>query len=96
MAEGTVTKLRAKTTMRTRKEFSEIEDDLNQIKCILACASAALGHAQDAADAGVSDLEAKSWWVINNCVKDFEKLEDDLQQWHMDHDHSPKREVTHG
>ncbi len=74
------------------KSYSEIEHALNLVKCTLACASVALGKAQDSAD---DELAAQTWAVINACVLDLGRVEVELEDWHMAHEHSPKDEVAH-
>ena len=69
------------------RQYSEIEAALNDVKCMLTCASMALGKAQDTDD---RDLGAKAWSVINSCVGKLDRLENDLDAWYVAHEHSPK------
>ena len=71
----------------TYREYSEIENDLNTVQCALACASVALGQAQDGLNV---ELGAKAWKVIHTCVGKLNRLNDDLDSWHVSHEHSPK------
>lgn len=88
MSNSSVTPIiRRKATTPKTPLYEEIESAIHHIKCTLACASVALGKAQDESDI---DLAAKSWWVINGCAQDLERLADDLERWHMRHEHSPK------
>ena len=102
MADNVVTPIRPPAKKRTPRKvavryrtYSEIEHDLNQVKCTLACASAALGKAQDEED---GDLAVQSWVVINDCVHELGRIENELDSWHVSHEHSPKspKEVTDG
>ena len=74
------------------REFDDIEQDLNTVKCQLTCACFALGQAQDAGD---DDLGTKAWKVIDSCVASLDRLEDDLDRWNLNREHSLK-EVSNG
>jgi len=68
----------------------QILESLNQVKCTLACASVALGKAQDEED---EELAAQSWAVIHTCVGELGRIEDEFDSWRVSHEHSP--EVAH-
>ena len=69
------------------RPFGEIESFLNQLKCELTCASLALNNAQDHEDYA---LGATDWSVIKSCVERLDRLENDLDSWHVSHTHEPK------
>ena len=75
------------------REFSDIENDLNALKCSLTCACLALGQAQDTGDV---NLGAKAWRVIRSCVEGFDRLEEDLDNWNVSHEYSLKGGVSNG
>jgi hypothetical protein len=96
MSSENVTPIRppAKKQRRVKvpyRAYSNIESDLNRVKCILACASAALGKAEDEDD---GDLAAQSCSVIRNCVRELGRVENELDEWYVHHEHLPK-EVAH-
>jgi hypothetical protein len=92
MSSENVTPIRPPAKQRRRgnvpyRTYSNIENDLNRVKCTLACASAALGKAEDEAD---GDLAAQSCSVIRACVRDLGRVENELDEWYVHHEHSPK------
>jgi len=97
MSSENVTPIRPPTKKRRRgkvpyRTFSNIESDLNRVKCTLACASAALGKAEDEAD---GDLAAQACSVIRGCVRELGRVENELDVWNVHHEHLPKG-VSHG
>jgi hypothetical protein len=74
------------------REFDDIAADLNQTKCMLACAIAALSQAQNDED---GSLGVQSWNVIHACGNALERIENELDGWYVSHEHKV-REVTRG
>ncbi len=78
MAE--VTPIRSPEPPRVEQEraFSKLLDDLLAIQSTIACASVALGQAQDNAE---SELGAKAWMVINRCAGELDRLHSAFDSW---------------
>jgi hypothetical protein len=80
--------------MQVGRAFSKLLDDLNVAQCTLACASVALGQAQDiliTADERevreCRDLGAKALTVIYRCVAELDQLHTAFDCWHVDQAH---------
>lgn len=81
-----------RTVMTRFRPYAEIEGDLNRVKCTLACASIALGEAESLGD---DDLAAQAGNVIHQCVGRLSRVENDLDAWHVAHEHSTKEVGRH-
>jgi hypothetical protein len=70
------------------RAFSALLDDLNAVHCTLACASLALGQAQDEDVAEESRvLGAKAWTVVHRCAEELDRLHNAFDRWHVDLSH---------
>jgi hypothetical protein len=70
-----------------------VEQEISSIKCSLACASFALGSAQDTED---GELGARAWWVIDECVERLSQLEVAAEDFAVDPSSSRQRGSSAG
>jgi hypothetical protein len=71
---------RANRRKVTDARFNAIEGELHDCFCLISCAVAALGQAEDESD---NNKAATAASVLRRGVEDLDKVRPDLDAWHL-------------